>query len=38
VGVGGSLPLEVGEPRFVARCMGKKIPEVGADVLKYCVL
>ena len=32
------MPLEVGEPRFVARCMGRKIPEVGAEVVKYCAL
>jgi len=38
VGVGGSLPLEFGEPRFVARCMGRKMPELGADVVKYCAL
>lgn len=38
VGVGGSLPVEVGELRFDARCTGKKMPAPGTDVVKYCSL
>ena len=37
VGVGGKSS-EVADERFWARCTGRKIPEPGSDVLKYCLL
>jgi hypothetical protein len=37
VGVGGKSS-EVTDERFCARCTGRKIPEPGIEVLKYCLL
>lgn len=39
VGVGGKVSdVRVGEARFVARCIGRNIPEPGTEVVKYRVL
>jgi hypothetical protein len=37
VGVGGKSS-EVADERFCARCTGRKMPEPGIEVLKYCLL
>jgi hypothetical protein len=37
VGVGGKSS-EVADDRFCARCTGRKMPEPGMEVLKYCLL
>lgn len=37
VGVGGKSS-EVVDERFCARCTGRKMPEPGTEVLKYCLL
>lgn len=37
VGVGGKSS-EVADERFCARCTGRKMPEPGMEVLKYCLL
>lgn len=39
VGVGGKVSeVRVGEERFVARCIGRNMPDPGTEVVKYRVL
>jgi hypothetical protein len=39
VGVGGKVSeVKVGDARLIARCIGRKMPEPGTEVVKYRVL